>query len=68
MRYIYTFLIMFGFWIMLSGKLDLFHLILGSLSCLFVAVLFSDLLFQVDVGADLDIDGEAIGFFDWARA
>jgi len=31
---------------MLSGKLDLFHLILGSLSCLFVAVIFSNLLFQ----------------------
>ncbi len=41
-----TFILMFICWIMLSGKLDLFHLILGSLSCLLVAVISSDILFQ----------------------
>ena len=45
MRYIYTFLIMFGFWILLSGKLDLFHLTLGIL----VSFLFTG-LFMYDQG------------------
>ena len=44
MRYIYTFLIMFGFWIMLSGKFDLFHLTLGVLSSALVSFLSADLL------------------------
>ena len=44
MRYIYTFLIMFGFWIMLSGKFDLFHLALGVLSSALVSFLSADLL------------------------
>jgi len=45
MGFIYTFLLMAGFWILLSGKLDAFHLALGGLSCLLVSVLSSDLLF-----------------------
>jgi len=44
MRYIYTFLIMFGFWILLSGKFDLFHLTLGVLSSALVSFLSSDIL------------------------
>ena len=44
MRYIYTFLIMFGFWILLSGKFDLFHLTLGVLSSGLVALLSTDIL------------------------
>ena len=44
MRYIYTFLIMFGFWIMLSGKFDLFHLTLGVISSALVSFLSADLL------------------------
>lgn len=44
MRYLYTFLIMFGFWIMLSGKFDLFHLTLGVLSSALVSFLSADLL------------------------
>jgi len=43
MRYIYTFLIMFGFWILLSGKFDLFHLTLGVLSSALVTFLSADL-------------------------
>lgn len=44
MRYLYTFLIMFGFWILLSGKFDLFHLTLGVLSSGLVALLSTDIL------------------------
>lgn len=44
MRYLYTFLIMFGFWILLSGKFDLFHLTLGVLSSGLVAFLSTDIL------------------------
>ncbi len=41
-----TFIILFGSWIILSGKFDLFHLALGLISCLIVAVISSDLLFN----------------------
>ena len=43
MRYLYTFLIMFGFWILLSGKFDLFHLTLGIISSVLVSFLSADL-------------------------
>ncbi len=43
MRYLYTFLIMFGFWILLSGKFDLFHLTLGVISSALVSFLSADL-------------------------
>lgn len=46
MRYLYTFLVMFGFWILLSGKFDLFHLTLGVLSSGLVALLSSDILMR----------------------
>jgi multicomponent Na+:H+ antiporter subunit E len=36
---------MFGVWILLSGRFDAFHLILGLISCAIVATLSSDLLF-----------------------
>ena len=49
MRYLYTFLIMFGFWILLSGKFDLFHLTLGILSSALVSFLSTD-LFIYDQG------------------
>jgi multicomponent Na+:H+ antiporter subunit E len=45
MHFIYTFILMFGFWLLLSGKLDLFHLTLGVISSLIVAWMSSDLLF-----------------------
>ena len=44
MRYIYTFLIMFGFWIFLSGQLDMFHISLGLLSSALVSFLSGDIL------------------------
>jgi multicomponent Na+:H+ antiporter subunit E len=43
MRYIYTFLIMMGFWILLSGKFDSFHLTLGVISSALVSFLSADL-------------------------
>ena len=44
-RFLLTFLILFLFWIIFSGKFDLFHLTLGVISCVFVASLTSELLF-----------------------
>jgi multicomponent Na+:H+ antiporter subunit E len=41
-----TFLLMFGLWIAMSGKFDLFHLILGVISSAIVAMISGDLLFQ----------------------
>jgi len=44
--FILTFLIMFGVWILLSGKFDLFHLSLGIVSCVIVTYFSGDLLFE----------------------
>ena len=44
--FILTFFILFFIWVLLSGKLDLFHLSLGVFSCLLVSVLSSDLIFS----------------------
>ncbi len=45
MHFIYTFILMFAFWLLLSGKFDLFHLALGVISSLLVTWMSSDLLF-----------------------
>ncbi len=42
--FFFTFFIMFFTWIILSGKLDLFHLSLGVISCFLVAFFSSDFL------------------------
>ncbi len=44
--FILTFFILFFIWVLLSGKLDLFHLSLGVVSCLIVSMLSSDLIFS----------------------
>ena len=44
---IVTFVIMIGFWLIFSGKLDLFHLTLGLISCALVAFFSHDLLFPL---------------------
>jgi multicomponent Na+:H+ antiporter subunit E len=44
MRHIYTFFVMMGFWILLSGKFDPFHLTLGVISSALVSFLSADLL------------------------
>ena len=46
--FIATFIIMAGFWILFSGRFDVFHLALGAVSCLLVAAISSDLLFPAD--------------------
>ncbi|KPK31469.1 MAG: hypothetical protein AMK69_00245 [Nitrospira bacterium SG8_3] len=43
--FVLTFVIMFGIWVLLSGKFDPFHLSLGLLSCAIVSYLSSDFLF-----------------------
>ena len=46
MRSISTFIILFVFWMVMSGKFDLFHSALGVISCLLVTRLSGDLLFK----------------------
>ena len=43
--YAMTFSVLFCMWVILSGKFDLFHLILGVISCLMVTFFSKDLLF-----------------------
>lgn len=45
--FIVTFVLLFGTWILLSGRFDLFHLALGVISCLIVAFISHDLMFDV---------------------
>lgn len=44
--FLITFVIMFGIWILLSGKFDIFHISLGLVSCFLVAYFSWDHLFQ----------------------
>ncbi len=50
--FIITFIIMIGFWLIFSGKFDLFHLSLGVVSCLLVTIFSSDLLFPSGLKTD----------------
>jgi multicomponent Na+:H+ antiporter subunit E len=43
-----TFIVMAGFWVLMSGMFDGFHLTLGLLCCLLIAFLSSELLFGPD--------------------
>jgi len=43
---------MIGFWLIFSGKFDLFHLSLGVVSCLIVTYFSSDLLFPDGLKTD----------------
>ena len=43
--HILTFIIMFGVWLLLSGKFDRFHVSLGIISCALVSLYGSELLF-----------------------
>ena len=53
--FLITFIIMFGVWVLLSGKFDPFHLSLGVISCTIVAFLSSDLLFPSHTTRGLSI-------------
>jgi len=46
MVFLATFIILFGFWILLSGMFDLFHLSLGIISCALVSLISGDLFFS----------------------
>ena len=50
--FIITFLVLFGFWLIFSGKFDLFHLSLGVISCLLVTYISGDLLFPTGLRTD----------------
>jgi len=43
---------MMGFWLIFSGKFDLFHLSLGVVSCLLITVFSRDLLFPLGLKTD----------------
>lgn len=63
-----TFILLAGLWVILSGKLDLFHLSLGALSCLLVTLCSSRLLFQAHrkkLGERLGEGWRFIGFAGW---
>ena len=47
--YLLTFLILSVFWLVFSGKYDLFHLVLGLFSCVVVTILCTNLLFPYPV-------------------
>jgi multicomponent Na+:H+ antiporter subunit E len=51
--FLLTFLILFVFWLIFSGKFDLFHIFLGIGSCLIVAALSSDLFFSAPIDRGL---------------
>jgi multicomponent Na+:H+ antiporter subunit E len=50
--FIVTFIIMIGFWLIFSGKFDVFHLSLGVISCLLVTFFSTDLLFPAGLKTD----------------
>lgn len=61
-----TFLILFGFWALLSGKYDFFHLTLGVICSLLVAFLTHDLLFaNARVGDARVIFQRFIAYIPW---
>ncbi len=61
-----TMVILMIFWVVLSGKFDTFHLSLGALCSLFVAVLFHDMLFaNVRVGDMRTVAGRFILYIPW---
>jgi multicomponent Na+:H+ antiporter subunit E len=65
-NFIGTLMILFAFWILLSGRFDLFHLTLGAICCALVALLFHDLLFaNVRVGDMRVVAARFIGYIPW---
>lgn len=46
MAFTVTFIILYGFWIVMSGRFDYFHLSLGVISCALVSHASHDLLFR----------------------
>lgn len=67
MRFFITTLIMYAFWLMLSGYLDAFHLITGLISSLLVAWISSDLFLGNDfkLGRSLGWLVRFISYLPW---
>jgi len=60
--HVLTFIIMFGVWVLLSGKFDRFHISLGIIACSLVSLFGSELLFP-----DLKIKELPIVWFRFVR-
>ena len=61
-----TAIILFAFWLLLSGKFDAFHLTLGGVCSILVAYLFHDLLFaNVRVGDMRVVTWRFIAYIPW---
>ncbi|MFH1488064.1 MAG: Na+/H+ antiporter subunit E [Pseudomonadota bacterium] len=61
-----TAVILFAFWVLLSGKFDAFHLTLGALCCILVAYFYHDLLFaNVRVGDMRVVAKRFITYIPW---
>ena len=65
-NFVGTTVILFAFWMLLSGKFDAFHLTLGAICCVLVAYLFHDLLFaNVRVGDMRVVAARFIAYIPW---
>lgn len=65
-NFIGTGVILFVFWMLLSGKFDAFHLTLGAVCCLLSAYLFHDLLFaNARVGDMRVIAARFVAYIPW---
>lgn len=61
-----TGIILFAFWVLLSGQFDAFHLSLGAICSILVAYLYHDLLFaNVRVGDMRVVAGRFITYIPW---
>lgn len=64
--YVVTFIVMMGFWMIFSGKFDLFHLSLGVVSCLLVTIFSHDLLFPTGFKTNYFVTWiKFIGYIPW---
>ncbi len=67
MSFVLTFIIMFSFWILLSGYFDFLHLFLGVVCSLFVSYISHDLLIDkdADIGRGLEKTGRFLKYLPW---
>ena len=63
---IVTFILLYAFWLMLSGKYDLFHMTLGVICTLIVSLITHDLLFANVRGGDIRLTiGRFLLYIPW---
>jgi multicomponent Na+:H+ antiporter subunit E len=68
-NFVGTSVILFAFWLLLSGKFDAFHLVLGVICSVLVAYLFHDLLFaNVRVGDMRTVVARFLAYIPWLFA